>query len=139
MKRSLDMAETLTIDGENYKKRSPTGVWVLTLVTLVVYWVVWYYKINDEARRYLQDDTIKPRISAIAIFPGCFLLVPMFVSVYRTGQRIERMEQRARITKTVRPVWGPVLTLAGMVTFLLYGGCVFYYQGHLNAIWTATT
>jgi hypothetical protein len=79
-----DMAETLIIDGESYKKRSPTGIWLLTVVTLTVYWSVWYYKINDEARRYLRDESIKPWPSVLAIVPGFVLLfIPVIVSGYQ--------------------------------------------------------
>jgi hypothetical protein len=75
------MAETLVIDGTKVKRRSPTGIWLLTVVTLTVYWYVWYYKINDEARRYLRDDSIRPWRSVLAIFPGFLLLfIPVFVS-----------------------------------------------------------
>jgi hypothetical protein len=45
------VAAEVSIDGEQYKQRSPTAAWLLTLVTLLVYWLVWYYKFNDEARR----------------------------------------------------------------------------------------
>jgi hypothetical protein len=45
------MAEMVTIDGQQYKKRNPLGVLGLTFLTLGVYFVVWYYKINDELRQ----------------------------------------------------------------------------------------
>jgi hypothetical protein len=131
------MAETLIIDGQSYKKRSPTGIWVLTVITLTVYWSVWYYKINDEARRYLRDDTIRPWLSVLAIVPGFLLLfIPVIVSGYHTGQRIERMERQAGIEKTVKPRWGFVLFVLTIVTLLLLlGGGAYYYQSHLNALW----
>ena len=43
------MAELVTIEGQQFKKRSPLGVWLLGLVTAGIYMLVWYYKINDEA------------------------------------------------------------------------------------------
>jgi hypothetical protein len=132
------MATRVTIDGETYKKRHPVVVWLLYLITLLVYGVVWHYKINDEARRYLRDDSIKPWASVLAAFPGCLLVVPLFVTVYRTGQRIRRMEDRAAVTHTLKPVWGPAWALLGILTaLLLSGGCFYYYQTHLNAVWTA--
>jgi hypothetical protein len=42
------MAELGTIDGEPYKNRSPTGVWLRSVATFTVYWYFWYYKVNDE-------------------------------------------------------------------------------------------
>jgi Domain of unknown function (DUF4234) len=134
------MAELVVIDGQSYKKRSPTGVWLLTMVTLTVYWYVWYYKINDEARRYLQDESIKPWMSVVAIFPGFLLLfIPVLVSAYRTGRRIERMEKQTGVTKTVRPAIGFLLFFLTIITLmLLLGGGAYYYQTHLNTMWTTS-
>lgn len=114
-------------------------MWLLTVVTLTVYWYVWYYKINDEARRYLRDETIKPWVSVVAIFPGfLLLLIPVLVSAYRTGQRIKRMEEQAGIAKTARPAVGFLLFFLTIITLLLLlGGGAYYYQQHLNAIWAA--
>jgi Domain of unknown function (DUF4234) len=130
------VATVVDIDGELCKQRSPAGAWLLTLVTLLVYWFVWYYKINDEARRYLRDQSVKPWVAVLAIFPGLLLLlVPLLISVYRTGQRIERMERQAGIAKRIRPVWGSVFSFAAILAPLFFGATVFYYQPHLNAIW----
>jgi H+/Cl- antiporter ClcA len=134
------VAELVVIDGQSYKERSPTGVRLLTMVTLTVYWYVWYYKINDEARRYLQDESIKPWMSVVAIFPGFVLLfIPVLISAYRTGRRIERMEKQAVVTKTVRPAIGFLLFFLTIITLmLLLGGGAYYYQTHLNTMWTTT-
>jgi Domain of unknown function (DUF4234) len=89
------MAQQVVLEGSTYVKRSPTGAWLLTVVTLLVYLFVWYYRINDETRRYLGDDSIRPWHSVIAIFPGVLLVVPYFASIYRTGERIRRVEERS--------------------------------------------
>jgi hypothetical protein len=132
------MAETLIIEGQQYKRRSPTRVWLLTIVTLTVYWFVWYYKINDEARRFLKDPSIRPWLSVLAIFPGFLLLfIPTLISAYRSGERIRQMERDAGITKTVRPAIGFLLFFLTIVTLmLLLGGGAYYYQTHLNELWT---
>jgi hypothetical protein len=89
------MAKRVILDGSAYVKRSPTGAWLLTVATLLVYFFVWYYKINDETRRYLRDDSIRPWHSVIVIFPGVLLVIPYFVSIYRTAERIRRVEERS--------------------------------------------
>jgi hypothetical protein len=122
------MAEDITVEGQPYRKRSPWGVWGLSLITLGIYGLVWYYKINDEARRFLRDDLIRPGVSVLALFPGAFVIVPPFVSMYRTGQRIVRMEERVRIQKTVEPI-------LGLVAYYVAGLSLPYYQGHLNVVW----
>src|SRR5437660_142761 len=124
------MAEELTIEGQIYKKRGPIAVWLLGLVTIGIYGFVWYYKINDEARRYLDDDSIRPGIAVLALIPGFILIVPPFISVYRTGERIRRMEGRAGVELTVEPVLGLLLALV----WSLYP---IYYQSHLNRVWDA--
>jgi hypothetical protein len=66
------VAERIELEGGVYKKRSPTGAWLLTIATLLVYFFVWYYKINHETRRYLRDDSIRPWHSVLAISCSAF-------------------------------------------------------------------
>ena len=123
------MAQTVVIGHNTYKKRSPVGVWLgLPLITLGIYGLVWYYKINDEERRYLEDDSIKPGIALLAILLGWILIVPPFVSIYKTCGRVKRMEERAGVAGRIEPVLGLVLAFV----FSLH---VFYIQSHLNGIW----
>jgi hypothetical protein len=59
------VAEVVTVGTEQFKRRNPAAVWLgLPLITLGIYSLVWWYKINDEARRYLRDPTIKPVVVA---------------------------------------------------------------------------
>ena len=44
------MAEELTLRGVQIKKRSPWGVWALSLVTLGIYSFFWWHSINREMR-----------------------------------------------------------------------------------------
>src|SRR5713226_601334 len=122
------MAEDVTVEGQPYRKRSPWGVWGLGLITVGIYGFVWYYKINDEARRYLRDDSIRPNRAVLALIPGFLLIVPPFVSIYRTGERILRMEEKARVQRTLEPIIGLIAALFSSVH-------VPYFQSHLNAVW----
>jgi hypothetical protein len=122
------MAEIVTVEGQEYKKRGPWASWGLSFITIGIYGLVWYYKINDEARRYLRDDTIRPGVSVLAILPGALILIPPFVSIYRTGQRIQRMQERAGREERVEPVLGLVLAF-------FYSLYIPYYQTHLNRVW----
>lgn len=122
------MAEIVTIEGQEYKKRNPLGAWGLTWLTLSVYGFVWYYKINDEARRYLRDETIKPGIALLAILLGWIIIVPPFISYYRTGERIKRMQAQAGMEPPVSPALG----LLAAVVLSLH---VVYMQEHLNRVW----
>ena len=123
------MAEIVRIGNSEYKKRGPIAVWGLALVTLGIYFYVWYYKINKEARDYLGDETIKPGISVIAVLFGwILLLVPVIISILNTGKRIARMQQHAGLQDQISPG-------VGLLLFLIARLDMPYMQEHLNRIW----
>jgi hypothetical protein len=123
------MAQTIVIGNQTYKRRNLLAVWLgLPLITLGIYHFFWIYNVNDEARRFLRDDSIKPAMSVLAFIPGFILIVPPFVTIYRTGTRIARMEEAAGVPG--RTSGGLGLLLAFI--FTLYP---LYYQSHLNALW----
>lgn len=123
------MSQTVLVGNQTYKKRNVVGVWLgLPVITLGIYSYVWIYKVNDEARRFLRDDSIKPGLSVLAFFPGFILIIPPFVAIYRLGQRIARMEEAAGIPSRAS---GGIGLLLGFV-FSLYS---LYYQSHLNGLW----
>ena len=122
------MAEVLNLGGYEFKKRSPLGVWGLTIITITIYGLVWYFKINREAKEYLGDESIRPGVSVLALFPGFLLIVPPFISIYRTGERIDRMQEKAGVQQQVTPA-------LGLLTYLVYSLHTAYYQSGLNKIW----
>jgi len=122
------MAQVVNIGGQEFKKRNIVAVWLLPLITLGIFTYVWYYKINDEARRYLGDPSIKPVMSVLAFIPGALLIVPPFISIYNTANRIKRMQQRAGIQEQIHPWIAIVLTFV----FSLW---TLYLQLSLNSIW----
>jgi hypothetical protein len=123
------MAEVLNIGGQEFKKRSPLAVWGLSIITIFVYYWIWYYKINDEARRYLGDESISPGVSVLAVSLGTLLIIPPFVSIYRTGERVTRMQEKAGVTNTI----SPALALVAAIVFLHIH--VPYIQENLNKVW----
>jgi Domain of unknown function (DUF4234) len=123
------VSQIVVVGNQTFKKRNIFAVWIgLPLITLGIYSYVWIYKVNDEARRFLKDDSIKPVMSVLAFIPGAILIVPPFVTIYRTGKRIARMEAAAGSPNRAEPVVGLIL---GFV-FSLYS---LYYQDHLNGLW----
>jgi len=123
------MSQTVLVGNQTYKKRNVVGVWLgLPVITLGIYSYVWIYKVKDEARRFLRDDSIKPGLSVLALFPGFILIIPPFVAIYRLGERIARMEEAAGIPSRAS---GGIGLLLGFV-FSLYS---LYYQSHLNGLW----
>ena len=147
------------VDGQRYRRRNPVGAWLLVFATLMTYAVVWQYRANDEARRFLGDNTITPALSALAVMIGLaapvplvvalilaltgtsvglvgWLLaaaalvvipIPLIVSVYRTGGRISRMQERAGLEPSASGLLAVAVSPAMLHIPL--------YQSELNQIW----
>jgi len=125
------MAEQLTVQtGARVKLRSPWGVFFLALVTLGIYYLVWYYKINRE----LRDVGIgtSPLTSLLAITIGWFIIVPPFVSTWNTLGRISEAEARFGSTAQLSRGLGFILYLVAVI-FLPFE--LPYMQEHLNRVW----
>ena len=123
------MAETVTIGSQSYLKRSPLGVLGLSIITLGIYFFVWYYKINDELQRFEQDDTMSPTRSLMAMIFGWIIIVPPFIAMYNTAKHVRSAEGRAAVQQQLEPA----LVLVIMFVFSL--GNVVYIQEHMNRIW----
>jgi mannose/fructose/N-acetylgalactosamine-specific phosphotransferase system component IIC len=123
------MAEMVTIDGKQYKKRNPLGVLGLSFLTLGVYFFVWYYKINDELRRAENDDGISPMRSLMAMIFGWLIIVPPFIAMYNTAKHVQTLETRRGVGQTVEPA------LTVVLMFLFSFGNGIYIQEHLNRAW----
>src|SRR6476646_4504176 len=120
-RRGSAMAETVSVEGEQYLRRSPWGAWGLALVTIGIYGLYWFYKINDEARRYLKDDSINPTRSLLAVFPGFLLIVPPFIAIWNTAKSIDRMEEGVGMVQRIQPI-------LGLIASFVYSLHVVYYQ-----------
>jgi Domain of unknown function (DUF4234) len=117
--------------GVTGKHRNPVLVWLVwPFITLGIYHLYWWYKINDEARRLDPSIEVNPLLSLLALFPGGLIIVPPFVTVYRTGERIRSMQRAAGRTPDVLPIVGLLL----IFVFTLFS---LYYQWSLNGIWSA--
>ncbi len=132
IERTRNMAREVVVGGEVFKWRNPIGVWLgLPLITLGIYFFVWWYKINNEARRYLRDPSIRPGVSLLAVLLGWILIVPPLVSVYTTAQRVRRMQDAANLSGDRCNPW-----IALLLRFV-FGLDVLYLQTSLNQIWEA--
>ena len=127
------MADTVTIEGQSYRRRGPIAVLVLCLVTIGIYFFYWYYQVNDELKRYERDDTISPMRSLMAVLFGWLIIVPPFIAIYNTATHIQRAEQRAGEQQQIEPV----LVLVFQIVFSLVNPP--YMQDHMNRIWDRAT
>ena len=96
------MAEEIQISGTNAvgKLRNPLGVVGLTIITIGVYFFVWYYKINKEMAemgraRNTDELGTSPTTSLMAVLFGWILLfIPPLVSEYKTCARLNAAERQ---------------------------------------------
>jgi hypothetical protein len=109
------------------RHRSPTRTWAVSVVTLGVGAVAHHYVINRELRDFGVE--VRPLASALALLPGAVLVVPPFVTLWRTSTRIAV----ARETAGLRPAAPGVVAAAAIVLFLFAG----YHQRELNRVWEA--
>jgi uncharacterized protein DUF4234 len=127
------MAEQVQVRGAAVKIRSPILVFVWALVTLGIYYVVWYYKVNRELRDACGID-VSPVVAVLAITIGWFVIVPPFVSWWRTFNRIAEAQRSAGLASEVNPALGFIFFVIA-VFFLPIE--VVYAQDELNKIWRA--
>ena len=113
--------------GRQMKRRNPYKVYFLGLATLGVYWVVWFYKINRELQDY--DDRIVGWPSGqMAFFAfGWPLVVPQFLTFYRTGDRIAHAQRTGGCFETCDATTGLLMWICG-------GVGVIYYQDEINKV-----
>jgi|SRR5271165_3080969 len=105
-------------------------VWLVwPIVTLGIYHFVWWYKINREARDFARIE-VSPGISVVAITLGALIIVPPWVSIYRTGERIGQMQAAAGLQVSCNGV-------IGLIASFILGLHALYYQSELNKIWEA--
>lgn len=90
------MAEPIQIQGSSYqgKIRNPLGVIGLSLITLGIYGIFWYYFANKElaeiGKAHNTDELgDSPGTSVLAVTLGAFIIVPAFVSAYKFCKRLQ--------------------------------------------------
>jgi hypothetical protein len=132
------MAERVRVRGSvDAKIRRSWAPMVLAIVTLGIYYLVWYYKINRELRDYgratgrnLGDS---PVTSLLAVSLGALILVPPFVSWFNTFGRIRDAEEVAGVTTERTNVWMGLLFFIIALFFLPVE--TLYAQYQLNRVW----
>jgi len=73
------------------KDRSPWAVLGLMLITIGIYFLVWYYKVNREMRDHDERIEVKPGLAVLCLFVPIVSLVSMFNTAKRL-QQIQAME-----------------------------------------------
>ena len=94
-KEKFVMAHELQIRNtqERVKVRNPWAVALLPIITLGIYHLVWWYRINREMRDYGRakgyDLGQNPTASLLALFPGGIIIVPALITYWRGTKRVQ--------------------------------------------------
>jgi hypothetical protein len=108
----------------------------LSLITLGIYYVFWYYFINREMRDLGKSRGVdlgeSPITSVLAITLGALIIVPPFVSIWKTGRRMEAAQQ----TTGVSGGSGPLFFVLHIIPIVSLFAPV-YMQTELDKAWRA--
>jgi Domain of unknown function (DUF4234) len=132
--RGFAMAHELQIRGsqDRVKIRSPWAAALLPIITLGIYHLVWWYRINRELRDYGRvkgyDLGQSPTASLLALFPGGIIIVPALISYWRGTKRVQGA---ARIAGKEPPNGWISLVLFLVISLGLWA----YLQVSLNEVW----
>ena len=128
------MAYEMKLRGTDHevKVRNPWAVALLPIVTLGIYHVVWWYKINKELKAYGEakgyDLGQNPTNSLLALVPGFLIIVPPLVSYYRGTKRVQGASKIAGRE--------PASGWIALILYLLLSPAMFaYLQVSLNNVW----
>ncbi len=128
------MAEEMQIRGtqSEVKIRNPWAVALLPIITLGIYALVWWYKINKELKEFGeakgQDLGQNPTNSVLALFPGGIIVIPALVTFWRGTKRV----QAAAGLAGKEPVNGWIALLLYLIISPAFWA---YLQVSLNQVW----
>ena len=127
------MAEVVPIQGspEQAKIRSPLGIIGLMIITIGVYFFVWWYKVNKELAemgkaRGTTELGDAPGTSLLAMIPGCFIIVPPYVSFYNGSKRLSAAQRLNGLPE------GMEAGLMLLLYFLIGPVAIYLFQSNLN-------
>jgi Domain of unknown function (DUF4234) len=131
------MAQQLQIEGagSTAKVRSPVAVAILTIITLGIYGLFWWYSINREMADYgrakgTEELGTSPGRSLLALFPGGLIIVP---AIWTTVTTFKRVQASQRVSGT-----DPINGWIGFILYIVFSPAMLaYMQSGLNSTWRA--
>jgi hypothetical protein len=112
----------------------------LTIITLGIYSLCWYYFVNDELKDVgiAKDDQnlahSSPAMSVTAVLIGGWVVIPPLLSVYNYGQRIKRAQRLGGIPRAeqINPITAFLLFFPGSLLVIPYFVHFWYVTKHQN-------
>jgi hypothetical protein len=128
MARELGIPES----AETVKVRSPWAVALLPFVTLGIYHLVWWYRINKEMKAYGEslgyDLGRNPTNSLLAVFPGGLIVIPALITYWKGTVRVQGTQALA----DREPINGWLVLLLYLI---IQPAMWAYLQVTLNHVW----
>ncbi|WP_405135417.1 DUF4234 domain-containing protein [Nocardia sp. NBC_01388] len=110
------------------KNRNAVLVWLVwPLITLGIYFLVWYYKIHEEMAELRRDPDAPVAGPLLVMIFLSWTGIAALISFWRTGTRIKESQEAAGLEGTCNPVLGFLLNF-------VFGLGILYYQLELNKI-----
>jgi Domain of unknown function (DUF4234) len=114
------------------KVRNPWAVALLPIITLGIYHLVWWYKVNKEMKAFGEsrgyDLGRNPTNSLLALFPGGIIIIPALITYWRGTKRVQGTAALANR----EPVNGWIV----LILYLFIGIAMpAYLQVSLNHVW----
>ena len=129
------MATEVQIAGtsDTAKIRNPLGVVGLSLITIGIYYFAWHYLVNKElselgSARNTEELGDAPLQSLLATTLGFLLIVPPFVSIFRTCKRLNAAQHMTGESVGFNPVLGLLLAMFLGPVYL------FLFQNSMNNV-----
>lgn len=132
--------EVVMPSGARAKVRDEGLVVLWTVITLGIYNLFWYYRINREMRDFGRahgDEQLansNPVLSILAVTIGALVIVPAIVSYWKTTGRIRSMQRACNVT----PIEGWVIALLYVIGIFIVFTLIAippYVQSGLNKVW----
>jgi hypothetical protein len=138
------MAQEVQISPDSIERtakiRHPVAVPALTVITLGIYGIYWWYQINREMvdlgkARNAHGTGDNATTSLLAVFPGFLIIVPPYVSLYNG---IKRMQRSQEVTTGEVTLNGWIVLVLLLVNVIIpFAGLIVpgYIQSEMNKVW----
>jgi len=126
--------------GSTAKIRNPLGVLGLSIITLGIYGIFWWYFINREMADLGQANGVpelgdNPVLSVVAFSLGALIIIPPFVTLWRTLKRIETAQNRVLGSNNISPILLFILSIIPLLNLVVFP----LMQSNLNQVWERGT
>ena len=108
------------------KERNILAVFFFTIITFGIYWLVWYYMVNEEMRQHSRSIDVAPGLAVLCQF----IPIVHLVSRYNTADRILTLQRECNEPGRISPLAAILFAI-----FIPVGIYTYMIQSSLNNHW----